>query len=253
MEESSAVVTHHHIGTPSSSDEEHEEPADNKWGETWNEWKLHVPDRTCPYAIFYRTNTSGKYQSTYNQTGSAFDAVLVGDINWLYAFVNAGGSWDVTGMDRMTLMHYACVMSTSRIPVVELLLAKMKRPQIPDATGITPIAITCRYGNLEIAKILISNGAIITSIDRRGFTCLHEAAMFGQSHCIKYLLDLVTSERYRVLLSHAVWLKSVSGKTCYDIAVDRGFVECAELILRYMKSDIFKGQSPPTYSHPPVP
>jgi ankyrin repeat protein len=226
-------VTHHHIGTPGGSDYEVDDEPHN------DGWKMHVSQKCATHAYFYCQLTD-KIESRFFGITNPFEAVLACNIQWLLAYIAAGGSWDVVGQDRMTLMHFAATISSS---IVELLLCRMKRPQIPDQNGITPIAIACRYGNLEIVRLLISNGAIVTSVCRRGNTSLHEASMFGQYHCLRHLLDLVTSDRYRHLLSHIVWAKNVSGKTCYDVAIESGFTECGELALKYMKSDIFNASS----------
>ena len=54
--------------------------------------------------------------------------------------------------------------------------------------GATPLLLACREGNLEIAKILIDNGANINATDNEGWTPLMRAALAGKKDVVALLM-----------------------------------------------------------------
>ena len=54
--------------------------------------------------------------------------------------------------------------------------------------GATPLLLACREGNLEIAKILIDNGANINATDNEGWTPLMRAALAGKKDVVDLLM-----------------------------------------------------------------
>ncbi len=53
----------------------------------------------------------------------------------------------------------------------------------------TPIVLAARYGNLEIVKLLLINGANFEILNN-GWTAIHEAAFFGNFNVFEYLVNL---------------------------------------------------------------
>ena len=175
------------------------------------------------------------------ESGSLFEACLIGDLEFINKYINSRGNLNIISPNGYSAMHFA--IASNQLEMIRLLFTKMARPHIPDSVGVSPLALAARYGHLEVIKLLISNGAIVPSVDRSGSTALHEAARLGQDHCLKYLLDVCTSERFRALLSHTIWIKNLASRNCYDEAVVQGMLETAQMILGYMKNDV--GESLP--------
>jgi ankyrin repeat protein/predicted aspartyl protease len=132
-------------------------------------------------------------------------------------------------------------------------------PTLP--TGETPLLAACSNGNVPVVALLLSHNANANASGQRG-TCLSYAAMIASVDCVKLLLEhgadanrsaregtlpLMAAasvglpraaECLRLLLAAgadpSVKTKSRdpshSGKTAYDIAVERGHIESVELL-----------------------
>ena len=59
-----------------------------------------------------------------------------------------------------------------------------------DDSGVTPLMLACRLGNLETTKILISAGAEINTIDKDGNTALFYALDGGNADVVNYLVSI---------------------------------------------------------------
>ena len=216
-------VEFHHIGTPPQRDDG---PAVTDWVEV-----VSVDGRIYHYSE--STNQAVWSLPTKGTASSVFEAALDGNVDLLRTCVPSSTcGWDVR-TSGLTMMHYALV--GNRGPVVDLLLTKMARPHAPTLEGVSPLALACRYGRCEMARKLISAGALVPGVDKQGNTCLHEAAGMAQNHCLEMILNLVTSERNSSILSHMIWTKNTVQRTAYDVAVAYGFPDTAELILKYMR------------------
>ena len=55
--------------------------------------------------------------------------------------------------------------------------------------GLTPLLRACKLGYVQMARILVENGAIINHTDNIGNTCLHFAAMGGDIEMVQLLLE----------------------------------------------------------------
>lgn len=163
--------------------------------------------------------------------GSVFEYVLRGDVDILKRAINVG--WDVATASGLTLMHYAA--AGNQLHAITFLLGKMKRPHAPDVAGTGPLALACRFGHVEAANLLVSAGAVVAAVDKRGNTCLHETALWGQRHVVQSLLEMITQERLAALLGHVLWMENGMGFTCYDLAVREEHRETADLILSFMQ------------------
>lgn len=168
-------------------------------------------------------------------TGSIFESILRGDN---LAITNLP---DHTVVDTAkcpyqgcSVMHYAAASGNEFL--VDFFLRKMHRPHDPDSLeGVRPLAIACRFGWSAIVRKLVRAGALISAVDRRGNTCMHECAKLAQNRSLEFLLETATTERLAPLLAHVVWLKNVEGATCYDVALAQGHTDTASLIMKYMR------------------
>lgn len=55
--------------------------------------------------------------------------------------------------------------------------------------GKTPLLQACMNGHLEMAQVLVENGATINTKDSEGNTCLHYAAMNEDHDMVRFLFD----------------------------------------------------------------
>ena len=225
------MVAEFNIGTPRewvSTSTLDESLFNSNWFPTKNGFIYAVYPPFCEHASYYLDH-------------SLFDAALTGNTSLIAEMVKRVVGTDYklfevsTRPQGLTLMHYA--VAGNQAGMVSFLLRKMARPHTPDINGTSPFALAARYGFSNILKILIAGGALVPGVDRLGNTCLHEAAGMAQNNALKFLLDLISSERNAVLVSYVLWLKNVLGFTCYDHAVNRGYTDTAELILSYMRKD----------------
>jgi hypothetical protein len=208
------ATEYHHIGTPR---------------EELNEWEMVLYPKNKVY-VYYKNKDTVKFCPEL--CSSPFEAVCIGDIDWIYHYVSLGGDYDVTGPDKRSLMHYAVALN--RPEIIEALFDKMKNPHICDVFGTSPLGLAARYGHLEVMRLLISNGANVRAVDLKDNTILHESAKCGQTHCAKFLLSLITSERYRDTLADLVRVKNFAEESAYDVALLAGYTDTAALILTYM-------------------
>ena len=94
-----------------------------------------------------------------------------------------------------------------------------------DKWGRTPLHFACRYGYLQIAKILVENGADVNAKDNDGYTPLSESCDYGFIDIVKYLVeecsvDVNTKDKYK---SSPVHTASFYGRlNMLKILVDNG-------------------------------
>ena len=171
-------------------------------------------------------------------TGSLFESILSGDLHLLVQLKDQGVFDTAKAPDTgFSLLHYAAAAGQEEI--ASLLLKTMHRPHEPDwMQGSRPLAIACRYGWSSIVRKLIASGAIVPAVDRRGNTCMHEAARYAQYKCLSIVLEIITAERLAPMLCHVLWMKNLESQTCYDVAVAEGHIDAADLIMSYMRRTI---------------
>ena len=88
---------------------------------------------------------------------------------------------------------------------------------IDPMTGSTALMLACRYGHLEIACLLIKEGAEVNFVRRKFGDCpLHLAALHGHDHIIEVLLR---NQANRLVANKA-------GTYPINIAADMGFSSC---------------------------
>jgi len=107
------------------------------------------------------------------------------------------------------------------IAVVELLLANNADVNARDSEGLTPLCRAILGRCPEMVKLLLANGAdVIVRYDKHGNTALHLASYVGQQEVVEMLLAKGAN----------VNVKTNSGKTPLDVAVQQGHASVARLI-----------------------
>ncbi|VDM41616.1 unnamed protein product [Toxocara canis] len=86
-----------------------------------------------------------------------------------------------------TPLHLAC--GYNNIEVARLLLENGAEVNAQDKGGLIPLHNASSYGHLEIAALLIEHGALVDQPDKWGFTPLHEAAQKGRTQICSLLLS----------------------------------------------------------------
>ena len=213
------MAQHHHIGTPTESDDDEAEyeMVPNEDGRVFYVSSAGISKWTLPRVPVGST--------------SLFEASLNGDFEFIRRYDNLGGNLNVTAHNGLSCMHYA--VAGNRFDICQFLERKLDRPHNPDSDGVTPLALACRYGHSKIARFLVSCGAMIPALCKQGNTCLHEAGMYAQNHVVKWLLDLMTSDRNKPLFGHLIWSKNIRNETPYDASLPNP--DTAALILSYMR------------------
>jgi ankyrin repeat protein len=89
--------------------------------------------------------------------------------------------------------------------------------------GITPLMLACSFGNKIIMQVIIKNKLTIKEIqDREGFNSLYYATIQGHTHIV---MELGKRE--------VPYVPSNEGTTCLHVAAKKGFLEIAEIFLKF--------------------
>jgi hypothetical protein len=196
--------------------------------------EIGTPRKNCTKDGFLYVHREGNAE----WTGSLFEAIVLGDYKPFFDMKD----WTVLDTaknpeDGTSLVHYAAACGNEAI--LDVVLKRMQRPHDPDIKeGIRPLSMAARYGWSAIVKKLIASGALIAAVDKQGNTCIHEAARFAQNKCLFILLETVTGTRLAPLLSHVLWMKNIEGHTCYEVAINQGHRDSADMIMKYMRHSL---------------
>lgn len=82
----------------------------------------------------------------------------------------------------------------AKAPVVTALLVAGGDPNIGDYSSRTPLHNAAQYGNIEVAKALVSGGALASGEDKYGDTATNLARDFGHPTVFKLLQEAETKQ-----------------------------------------------------------
>lgn len=104
---------------------------------------------------------------------SAFAAIGQNDINMLIQYINSGRSLNVTTNDGDIPLHLACILSNTKIEIIELLIKESKKGNgvninFQNEYGETPLHLACLNNRLTTIQLLLDNGADINIKDIDG-------------------------------------------------------------------------------------
>ncbi|XP_065175426.1 poly [ADP-ribose] polymerase tankyrase-like [Sycon ciliatum] len=105
-----------------------------------------------------------------------------------------------------TPLHLAA--GYNQIEVADLLLTNGADANAKDKGGLIPLHNASSYGHAEIAALLINHGSIVNAVDRWGFTPLHEAAQKGRTQLCALL----------ILHGADVHLRNQEGQSPFDVS-----------------------------------
>ncbi len=160
-----------------------------------------------------------KYQSDLN----IFESSSLGDLDKIESILNQNSSLiNDYSSDGFTALGLACFFG--HYSVVEYLLSKNASANLAsnNAFKVAPLHSACAISNLDIASLLIQNGADVNARQQQGVTPLHSAAHNGQKELVQLL----------ILNGAECTAKMDNGKTPYDMAIEKEFYEIAEMILQ---------------------
>lgn len=93
-------------------------------------------------------------------------------------------------------------------------------PQVVLLSGLTPLALACVGGNLDVIKKLVELGAVVTASEKSEIQPLHHAAAAGNTEIVKFLLDqgadlhATTSAGGIILYTANIFLQELCFESC---------------------------------------
>ena len=118
-----------------------------------------------------------------------------------------------------SLTHWACFHG--HLDIIQLLLTKGANIHDKNSSGWSLIMEASRNGLIEIVEFLVNQGANINSIDNYGWNSLMLATARSNTNIIEFLL----------VQGAGIHHKTLSGKTCIDIAINEAKDENIKSIL----------------------
>lgn len=96
-------------------------------------------------------------------------------------------------------------------------------------SGQTALMQACELGLVDVAELLITNGAHTDTTDRYGRTALHCAARFGHIDCVRLLIAANARDDLRADL--------LGGETALDVARGKAHLDVVKLLM-YGQKDL---------------
>ena len=166
-----------------------------------------------------------------------YAACLQGETALVTSFLAKGASVNRLSNCQRTPMHAAA--ESGSLAVVEVLLANDAEPDVPDGHhGLTPFAVACALGHVDIARLLLGKGAdvnaLVSSQCYGGTDDWHEEKVFASSP-LGMACAGGHSEIVRLLLAEGgpgveVAEPDALGRTPFLLACENDHASCAYLI-----------------------
>lgn len=141
--------------------------------------------------------------------------------------IKNGADMSACDIDGNSPLHMSCV--PGKREVVECLLKaypeKEKKREIENKNnlGQTPIIVASSTEGNDVVELLLENHANINAIDKRGFTSLLTASMYGFSKTVRFLI-----EREAKILLHL----DNEGRTALFIACKKGHLDTVNVLIK---------------------
>lgn len=112
---------------------------------------------------------------------------------------------------------------------------------IKDLHDNTPLHLCCMLGNLEIAKMLINEGAIVKSRNKQMWTPLNEAISYGDRELIKHTLKKFEEEVDKIMDdTKPKVIEALREMDDFYVEILWDFVSWIPFISRFLPSDVCK-------------
>lgn len=169
-----------------------------------------------------------------NDEHGLFTAVQCGDLETVKALFERNPSLvhHSTGYDRQSALHIAA--ANGQIEVVCMLLDQSVNPDLLNRYKQTPLMLAAMHGKISCVQKLIEAGANILMFDSlNGRTCLHYAAYYGHSDCLKTILSAARTSHIASSWGYArfVNVKDGKGATPLHLAARQRRSECVHILL----------------------
>ncbi|XP_009790266.1 putative E3 ubiquitin-protein ligase XBAT31 [Nicotiana tabacum] len=163
-----------------------------------------------------------------------FSAVQCGDVETLKAVLEKNPSLihHSTVYDRQSALHIAA--ANGQIEVVTMLLNQSVNPDLLNRYKQTPLMLAAMHGKISCVQKLIEAGANILKFDSlNGRTCLHYAAYYGHSECLKAILSSARTSHVAASWGYTRFVNVRDGKgaTPLHLAARQRRPECVHILL----------------------
>lgn len=172
--------------------------------------------------------------SSNNHENGLFEAAQLGDLDALKLELENNSSmlFDFSLYDRNSLLHVAA--SNGQIDVVSWLLERSVNLDVLNRHKQTPLMLAAMHGKISCVEMLLHAGANILMFDSlRGRTCLHYAAYYGHSDCLKAILSTARTSHVALSWGFArfVNIRDGKGATPLHLAARQRRPECVHVLL----------------------
>jgi ankyrin repeat protein len=151
-------------------------------------------------------------------TISLWDAVGEGNIGEVKAHIFHKTDINVKDVDGQTPLHVAA--RVDRVEMATLLLANGANVNETDNYGKTPLFGAARKGSKDMVELLTAHGADINARNKDGWTPLHLVARFGQTEAVELLMGKGAD----------INAKANDGRTALRVAIDERKSAVVELL-----------------------
>ena len=134
-----------------------------------------------------RVNSARLLRENGGKIDSIFSAALVGDLEAIKDFLNAGLEINKKDNNGQTVLHVA--IKEGHEEIIKFLISKRVDLNIKDSSGSTALFYAVTKNQNNIIKLLLEKGANVDVKNNSLFTPLHKAALGGADEALELLLS----------------------------------------------------------------
>lgn len=173
------------------------------------------------FAAYCRNTEAVQLIKKYKTSIDVFEATAIGEQQVVKeAMVDNPALKTAFSTDGFSLLGLAAFFG--HLNLAEFLLSHGCNPNISSNNDfkVAPLHSACATSNVEMAKLLLQNGANVNAMQMNDITPLHSAAHNGSLEMVKLLVSHHADQN----------AKTTDGKTAYDMAIEGSFEEIAKLL-----------------------